>query len=86
MNAQGHGIIPKNFKVNYLNDKSVTARLYPAASIELKPSGTKTYDEDWRLTLKVGDEIDAYDQSGKWHRSTVVRSSEQKGVSPMTSH
>ena len=60
-----------------MNDKSVSSRLYPAASIELKPNGTKTYDEDWRLTLKVGDEIDAYDCSGKWHRSTVVKAEER---------
>jgi hypothetical protein len=59
--SQGHNKVPKQITVKYVNDKSMSDRIYPATSAELKPLGTKTYDEGWRLTLKVGDEIDAYD-------------------------
>lgn len=78
VNKQGHGMIPKNFKVKFLNDKAVPSRLYPASTAELKPAGSKTYDEDWRLTLKVGDEIDAWSTTqNKWVLSTVAKAEER---------
>jgi hypothetical protein len=39
---------------------------------ELALPGTKTKDFDWRLSLKVGDEVDACDISQVWYNSTIL--------------
>jgi hypothetical protein len=39
---------------------------------EIAPFGTKCVDFDWRLSLKVGDEVDACDSHHVWYSSTVV--------------
>ena len=44
---------------------------------EIAPYKTRCTDHDWRLNLKVGDEIDTCDTSHVWYTSTVLEVREQ---------
>jgi hypothetical protein len=43
---------------------------------EIAPQGTKCTDFDWRLSIKVGDIIDACDTTSVWYHSTVMQERE----------
>lgn len=44
------------------------------------PENTRAKDFDWRLNLKVGDEIDAEDSSLVWYKATVLGFEKNRGI------
>ncbi len=41
-------------------------------SIEILPQNTRCLDYDWRLDIKIGDEIDGEDGINIWYNCTVL--------------
>ena len=64
--------VPKDLKVKYLNDVGVAAVWVRSDSPDIKILGAKTYDEEWRLSLKKGDRIDALDKQKIWREATII--------------
>lgn len=58
--------------VEFLFDRASADRNIDKNAFELAPLGTYTKDDwDWRLNIKVGDEVDYEESSGCWEKIKV---------------
>jgi hypothetical protein len=64
--------VPKILTVKHLYDAGIKDKIIRCDSEDIKVLGAKTYDEDWRLSLKQGDVIDCLDIKKVWREATVV--------------
>ena len=63
---------PKFIKVKFVHDIGVTAVQFKSDSSEIRPLGSMSDAEDWRLHMKKGDVIDVLDSQSVWRKSTVI--------------
>lgn len=67
---QGYGV--KTFRVSYVQDISVPARLIRAHEPTIAPYLSKTHKDTWREALYKGQEVDAMSRSNSWFKATVI--------------
>ena len=61
----------RKYIIKFEND-SVLDHTYPATSCYIAQFNTKSDVEDWRNSLKIGDQVDAFDKFNAWSTGTVV--------------
>ncbi len=66
-------VMENHFKIYYLEDKEITKYPEKSSNIhEIAPYQSKCKDWDWRMSLKVNDELDASDTTNVWYNATVL--------------
>ena len=72
----------KKFIVKYLNESAYTTKNFRADSIDIAKFDTKTLGEEWRVNLKVGDEVDFLNWAQAWVTGTVIKKDEPVNQPP----
>lgn len=63
--------------LKFENESSTYDRTVGRWSSDIAPLNTYSPENDWKLDLKVGDEVDALDKAKAWYPSTILAIKEQ---------
>ena len=60
------------FYIKFQNESANYDRIVGRWSSEIAPLNTYSTENEWKVDIKVGDELDAFDKAKVWYPSTVL--------------
>lgn len=73
-------VIEEEVKLEFESENPYFDKQIKLWSPDLAPAKTYSPENDWKLELKVGDEVDSFDKSRIWYSSTVVSMKENETI------
>ena len=69
-----------NFNVQFQHSSDYYNRIIERGSFDIAPYNSKSHDFEWRLSVQIGDVIDACDPQMVWYKSTILKKRTKEGT------